>query len=46
MNIARHASALTATLPPWHVTGRLEAYEGDTQVLVREWNKKIPRLLL
>jgi hypothetical protein len=39
-------SAMTATLTHWHVTGRLEAYEGDTQVLVREWNKKIPRQLL
>jgi hypothetical protein len=37
---------MTATATHWHVTGRLEAYEGDTKVLVREWDKKIKRNLL
>lgn len=39
-------SAMTASPTHWHVTGRLEAYEGDTQVLVREWNQKIKRRLV
>ena len=39
-------STMTATATHWHVTGRLEAYEGDTKVLVREWDKKIKRNLL
>jgi hypothetical protein len=37
---------MTATATHWHVTGRLEAYEGDKKVLVREWDKKIRRSLL
>ena len=39
-------SAMTASATHWHITGRLEAYEGDTQILVRTWNKKIKRQLL
>ena len=39
-------STMTATATHWHVTGRLEAYEGDKKVLVREWDKKIRRNLL
>ena len=39
-------SAMTASATHWHITGRLEAYEGDTQILVRAWNKKIKRQLL
>ena len=39
-------SAMTASKTHFHVTGRLEAYEGDTKILTREWDKKIKRKLL
>ena len=39
-------SAMTASKTHFHVTGRLEAYEGDTQVLVRTWDRKIRRQLV
>ena len=39
-------SSMTASKTHWHITGRLEAYEGDTQILVRTWDKKIKRRLL
>ena len=39
-------SAMTATKTHWHVTGTLEAYENDQQILVRRWDKKMPRKLL
>lgn len=39
-------SAMTATKTHFHVTGRLEAYEGEEQVLVREWDRKLRRKLL
>jgi hypothetical protein len=39
-------SAMTATKTHFHVTGRLEAYEGDERVLVREWDRKVRRKLL
>jgi hypothetical protein len=39
-------SAMTASATHWHITGRLEAYEGDKQILVRTWDKKIKRQLL
>ncbi len=39
-------SAMTATKTHFHVTGRLEAYEGEERVLVREWDKKVRRKLL
>ncbi len=38
-------SELTASKTHWHVTGRLEAYEGDEKILTREWNRKIKRRL-
>jgi hypothetical protein len=37
---------MTASKTHWHITGRLEAYECDTQILVRTWDKKIKRRLL
>jgi hypothetical protein len=39
-------SAMGASATHWHITGRLEAYEGDRQILVRTWDKKIKRQLL
>jgi hypothetical protein len=39
-------SAMSASATHWHITGRLEAYEGDKQILVRTWDKKIKRQLL
>ena len=39
-------SAMTASKTHWHVTGRLEAYEGDVKILTREWDKKIKRRLV
>ena len=39
-------SSLRATRTHWLVSGRLEAYEGDTLVLKREWNQKVRRKLL
>ena len=39
-------SSLRATKTHWLVTGKLEAYEGDTQVFVREWKQKIKRKLV
>jgi hypothetical protein len=39
-------SAMTASKTHFHVTGRLEAYEGDALVLTRSWDKKIKRQLL
>jgi predicted acyl esterase len=39
-------SAMSATKTHWQVTGRLEAYEGETLILTREWNKKIKRKLV
>jgi hypothetical protein len=39
-------SSMTASKTHWHIKGRLEAYEGDTQILVRTWDKKIKRRLL
>ena len=39
-------SAMTASKTHFHITGRLEAYEGDTKILTRQWNRKIKRKLL
>lgn len=39
-------SSLQATKTHWLVTGRLEAYEGDTLLLNREWSQKIKRKLV
>ena len=39
-------SAMTASKTHWHVTGRLEAYEGDVKILTREWDQKIKRQLV
>jgi putative CocE/NonD family hydrolase len=39
-------SAMTASKTHWHVTGKLEAYEGDEKILTREWDKKIKRKLV
>ncbi|MEZ5640325.1 MAG: hypothetical protein R3E92_24625, partial [Burkholderiaceae bacterium] len=39
-------SAMTASKTHWHVTGRLEAYEGDTLVFSRDWDRKIRRKLI
>jgi putative CocE/NonD family hydrolase len=39
-------SAMRASATHWHITGRLEAYEGEKQILVRTWDKKIKRQLL
>jgi hypothetical protein len=37
---------MSASATHWHITGRLEAYEGNVQILVRTWDKKIKRDLL
>ena len=39
-------SAMTASRTHWHVTGRLEAYEGDVKILTRQWDRKIKRKLV
>ncbi|MBU3738462.1 MAG: CocE/NonD family hydrolase [Rhodoferax sp.] len=39
-------SRMTASKTHWHVEGRLEAYEGEQRILVREWNQKIRRQLV
>ena len=39
-------SAMTASKTHWHVTGRLEAYEGDVKILTRSWDKKVKRWLV
>ena len=39
-------SSMTASKTHWHVTGRLEAYEGDSKILTREWDKKVKRKLV
>ena len=39
-------SAMTASKTHWHVTGRLEAYEGEVKILTREWDQKIKRRLV
>lgn len=39
-------SCMTATKTQWHITGRLEAYENDQQILVRTWDRKVRRKLL
>ena len=39
-------SAMTASKTHWHVTGTLEAYEGDVKILTRSWDKKIKRKLV
>ncbi len=39
-------SAMTASKTHWHVTGTLEAYEGDVKILTRTWDKKIKRKLV
>jgi hypothetical protein len=39
-------SAMTASKTHFHVTGRLEAFEGDKQILTRTWDKKIKRRMV
>jgi uncharacterized protein len=39
-------SAMRATKTHWHVTGRLEAYEGDALIFSRDWDRKIKRKLV
>ena len=39
-------SAMTASETHWHVTGRLEAFEGDQKILTREWDQKVKRKLV
>ena len=39
-------SAMTASKTHWHVTGRLEAFEGDEKILTRKWDQKIKRKLV
>ena len=39
-------SAMSASKTHWHVTGRLEAYEGEEKILTREWDQKIKRRLV
>ena len=39
-------STMTASATHFRITGRLEAYEGDKQILVRHWDKKVKRRLL
>jgi hypothetical protein len=37
---------MRASKTHWHVTGRLEAYEGEQLIFSRDWDKKIKRKLL
>jgi hypothetical protein len=39
-------SAMRATKTHWHVTGRLEAYEGEALIFSRDWDRKIKRKLV
>jgi hypothetical protein len=39
-------STMTATATHFRITGRLEAFEGGKQILVRHWDKKVKRRLL
>jgi hypothetical protein len=39
-------SSMTASKTHWHVTGRLEAYEGDALILTRKWDQKVLRKLV
>jgi len=39
-------SAMRASKTHWHVTGRLEAFEGDALIFSRDWDRKIRRKLL
>ena len=39
-------STMTASATHFRITGRLEAYEGERQILLRHWDKKIKRQLL
>ena len=39
-------SSMTATKAHWHVTGTLEAYEGEEKILTRTWDRKIRRKLV
>ena len=39
-------SSMRATATHFHITGRLEAYEGKKQILVRHWDEKVKRHLL
>ena len=39
-------SAMTASKTHFHVTGKLEAYEGEQKILTRTWDKKIKRQLV
>ncbi len=39
-------STMTASKTHWHVTGRLEAYEGDALVFCRDWDRRIRRKLV
>ena len=39
-------SSMRATATHFHITGRLEAYEGKKQILVRHWDEKVKRRLL
>jgi predicted acyl esterase len=39
-------SSMTASKTHWHITGRLEAYEGEQLVFSKDWDKKIKRKLL
>ncbi len=39
-------SAMSASKTHWHVTGRLEAYEGETRILTRAWDRKVRRRLV
>ena len=39
-------SSMKATKTHWHVTGRLEAFEGEEKILTRKWDEKIKRKLV
>ena len=39
-------STMTASATHFRITGRLEAFEGHKQILVRHWDKKVKRRLL
>jgi len=39
-------SSMTATKTHWHVTGTLEAFEGEEKILTRSWDRKIKRRLV
>jgi hypothetical protein len=37
------SAAMTASAADFHLTARLEAYEGEDRIFTRDWDTRIPR---